>query len=241
MKITFLGTSHGVPAANRYCQSMLIETGEAGYIVDAGAPVMECLLRMGYDLKKIKAVFITHMHGDHTFGIFGLLSLAEWYFKEMDLDAYFPDQEGIDTVRNFLRTLGLNGCERVRMHRMESGRVWQDEKIAVSAFPTAHLKNGLSYGYLLEAEGKKLYISGDLDGNAVDYPAFLDEEAVDAFVVECAHFPAEQLIGRLRNCKARRVIVVHVWPLSKYEVLRAAADSLPCKMELPCDGDGFEI
>ena len=41
MKLTFLGTSHGVPAADRYCQSILAESENGGYIVVAGAPVFD--------------------------------------------------------------------------------------------------------------------------------------------------------------------------------------------------------
>ena len=64
MKITFLGTSHGVPSEERYCQSMLLEIGENAYLIDAGAPVMNILLRRHFDLNRLKAIFLTHMHGD---------------------------------------------------------------------------------------------------------------------------------------------------------------------------------
>ena len=49
----------------------LIETAKGGYIIDAGAPVMDCLLRRGFEPEKLKAVFITHMHGDHVNGLIG--------------------------------------------------------------------------------------------------------------------------------------------------------------------------
>ena len=68
MQITFIGTSHGVPAPDRYCQSIFVETEHNSYIVDAGAPVINWMLANGRDLNKLKAVFITHTHCDHTSG-----------------------------------------------------------------------------------------------------------------------------------------------------------------------------
>ena len=40
MKITFLGTSHGVPAADRYCYCVMIESGKSVYFIDGGAPMI---------------------------------------------------------------------------------------------------------------------------------------------------------------------------------------------------------
>ena len=61
MQIRFLGTSHGVPMPERFYQSMLIETDNGNsYLVDAGAPVMDLLVRLNYDLTRVKAAFITH-------------------------------------------------------------------------------------------------------------------------------------------------------------------------------------
>ena len=62
MKIKFLGTSHGVPLPERHYQSILIETDNGDYLFDAGAPVMECWIKEGYDLTKLKSVFVTHVH-----------------------------------------------------------------------------------------------------------------------------------------------------------------------------------
>ena len=247
MKILFLGTSHGVQEVDRYCQSMLIETEQGSYIVDAGAPVMDCLIRMSYDLKKIKAVFITHLHSDHTDGLLGLMSLSSWYYKEMDYDIFLPEQDGIDGITAYLSAVFKKSPnypnDRVRMHLIEDRNVYQDDNIKVTAFPTGHMEhcNRPAYGYLLEAEGKRLYISGDLNGGRIDYPEFLDEEEVDAFVVECAHFTAEGLIEKLRDCKAKCVMPVHGCLREKYHIFRSHEAGLPFRLEYPKDGDCFEI
>ena len=53
MDLHFLGTSHGVPSADRYCQSILAQTAQGGILIDAGAPVMDLLLRMDYPLTSL--------------------------------------------------------------------------------------------------------------------------------------------------------------------------------------------
>ena len=77
MKIRFLGTSYGAPAPGRHQQNLLLET-ESGrdYLVDAGAPVLDILAGEGYDFSRLKAIFITHLHGDHMNGLADILNLA---------------------------------------------------------------------------------------------------------------------------------------------------------------------
>lgn len=244
MKITFWGTSHGVPSAERYCQSMFIETEQSGYIIDAGAPVMECLLKENYDLKKLKAVFITHLHSDHVVYLLGLLSLASWYYFDMDFDVYLPEQIGCDCITEFLKMTGCS-CpnDRVRFHVIDNYEVYHDQELKVKAFPTGHLEeqHRPSYGFLLETEEKKVYISGDLNGEKIDYPDFLNEESVDVFIVECAHFSAEKLVEKLHSCKAKNVWPIHVWTLDKYQVFKSMESRLPFNMKYPKDGDCFKI
>ncbi|MBR6321249.1 MAG: MBL fold metallo-hydrolase [Lachnospiraceae bacterium] len=241
MKITFLGTSHGVPAKERYCQSMLVENGENAYLIDAGAPVIDLLLRMNFDLKRLKAIFITHMHGDHISGLQAIMDLASWYFKDMDFDVYLTEKERTECLEALLDSYPN---ERVRRHLITGGGpVYEKDGMKVTAFPTTHMeaRNRPAYGFLLETADQKLYISGDLNGEKIDYPDFINEDPVDLFVVECAHFAAEALCEKLQCCAAKTTAVIHTFPLDKYDVLKAAGGSLPCKLLLPEDGDIVEI
>lgn len=243
MRVTFLGTSHGVPEKGRYCQSILFETGGYGYLVDAGAPVMDCLIGMSYPLEQLKAVFITHMHNDHTDGLTRLLELSSWHFKNMAFQVYFPDQKGLEDFEAHAAAVTESfPNDRVSLFQSFSGTFFRDEILAVTAWPNEHMKKPrLSYGYLLEAEGRKVYVTGDLNGRTIDYPEFLQQEAVDILIVECAHFSAESLLEKLKDCKARSVVLVHVFPQEKYPVLREGAERLHIRMICPNDGDSFEL
>ena len=216
MKITFLGTSHGVPCANRFCQSMLIEFGESAYLVDAGAPVIDLLIRKNFDFKKLKAVFITHMHGDHIDGLLSLIDLSTWYFKETSYDVYLTEEEGISCFKNMIEMIFKNCAkfpeERIRFKLVDAGMVYKDENVEVTAVPTKHLAvwgGRPSYGYVIADKDKKIYISGDLDGNEIDYNEITEKEEIDAFIVECAHFMPDRLIEKLKKCVAKRVVLIH--------------------------------
>ena len=54
MKVTFLGTSDGVPRPGHFCTSTMIEVGSAIYLIDAGAPVIDLLLKLGKNPNNIK-------------------------------------------------------------------------------------------------------------------------------------------------------------------------------------------
>ncbi len=90
MKITFLGTSHGVPEPNRRCSSILLEAGSNKYIVDMGTQSIEQLADRGINVESIKCVFITHMHGDHVNGLISFIDLCSWYFKNAQPKFFLP-------------------------------------------------------------------------------------------------------------------------------------------------------
>ena len=228
MKLTFLGTSHGVPSAYRYCQSMLIEAGDSAYLIDAGAPVMDLLLRKKFELKKIRACFTTHLHGDHINGIYSLLDLADWYFKDMNITAYITEQVGIDCIKASIEMLrgGPLLSDRVHFALVKEGVFYSDENIKVTAFKTNHLinQNRPAYGFLIEGDGKRIYISGDLRPTDFDdYPEIVNEEETDLLVIECAHFKASMLIDKLKGCKSKQIVITHVYPDSKFTDLEEIA------------------
>ncbi len=241
MDLHFLGTSHGVPSADRYCQSILAQTAQGGILIDAGAPVMDLLLRMDYPLTSLRTVLLTHLHGDHTNGLLSLMDLSAWYFQTMSYDVWLPEEQILAPLEKLLSIVVDDTSyptDRIRTHIVSEG-VLQDDGVRITAFPTGHMRrhDRPAYGYLLEEDGKRVYISGDLAGGEADLPAFLTQEPVDLLVCECAHFPAQVLLERLEHVHAARIAVVHVYPLEKYDLLHAARPELL----FPADGDVIRV
>lgn len=246
MKITFLGTSHGVPAADRYCSCTMIETGGVHYFIDAGAPLIDLLLRRHVDLNSVRAVFTTHFHSDHVDGLLSLAGLFSWYYKTTSADIYLTEQAGIEAFETLLKTaIGDFDAERVRFKLMTPDTVYEDENIRVTPFPTQHLThaNRPAYSYLVEAEGRKVLFSGDLSYRmqAQDFPAYVLENDVDLLVCEMAHFGVEHIEEYLKRCRAGQVLFNHVFPLDKLAQIEALDGRYGYPIHTVNDGDEIEL
>ena len=190
MKITFLGSSHGVPEPHRRCASILIEVGENRYFVDMGTQSIEKLIDRKISIDSVKAIFITHMHGDHTDGLFSFIDLCNWYYKSANPKIFLPiDAQRVRHV--FADWIGCNGntLRDFDFLQYDAGLVYDDSIIRITAYKTKHTEN--SHAFLLEAEGKRVLFSGDLFRDpSQDFPVQALEKPLDLAICECAHFEA---------------------------------------------------
>lgn len=205
MKITFLGSSHGVPEPNRKCTCIMIEVGERVYFIDMGTPAIDQLRTRSISIDAVKAVFITHMHGDHTDGLIQFVDLITWYFKTPNPAIHLPIMHAAKVIDDWLKVT-LNGAEKAIDYRETvPGPLYNDGFIKVTAIPTQHCFK--SYAYLVEAEGKAVLFTGDLKNPGVDFPAV--DQPLDLLVCESAHFPATDYLPVLENLEVKKVCVTH--------------------------------
>ncbi len=242
MKITFIGTSHGVPSDTRYCSSAMLESGGSVYFIDAGAPISDELLRRGKTFGELRAVFTTHAHGDHTVGLVQLADLINWYFTDAAADLFVTEQAHIDAIRAMIITGGTPNIDdsRVRFRIPTEGLVYEDENLKVEYIRTAHMP--ISYAILVTEGDTRVLFGGDFSGElrGHDVPA-VTREPIDAFVCEMAHFNMTHLRPYLDECKARRVLFTHVFPLSNYDDIEAIKGTYPFEVLTPRDGDAYVI
>lgn len=213
MKVTFLGTSDGVPRPGHFCTSTMIEVGSAIYLIDAGAPVIDLLLKLGKNPNNIKAIFNTHGHGDHLDGLIGLLDLCHWAYTSTSYDILLTEQKIVDGIRGYLqcKTPVPLPDERLRYRVFEEGEIYSDENITVKAIRTHHCDPKPSYAFLVESNGLKVLFTGDLSYafGMDDFPKIAFEEEMNLIVCEMAHFGAEHVAPYLEKCRAKHVIFNH--------------------------------
>ena len=242
MKLYYLGTSYGAPSPNRCQQSLLLEVSDGGlYLFDAGAPVLDRMVRLGLAPNRLRAIFISHLHGDHMNGLHDIFNLCAYF--DIRCPVYLTEQRGMDAFTTFNEMqCGGHPADRMPLRLYSGGVVYADDVLRVTACPSAHMEsqNRPSYGFLTEAEGKRIYITGDLHPSMKDLPNLLFETETDLIITECAHFEADALYTRLAPAKTAALAVIHVMPPQRYEALQRLADRVPFPVVFPEDTEVWE-
>ena len=88
--VTILGNCSAKPTAKGYPSAQVVNINEQLFLVDAGEGVQRQMARCGLSPLKLRAVFISHLHGDHIFGLFPLLSTLGLYGRRTPLKIYAP-------------------------------------------------------------------------------------------------------------------------------------------------------
>lgn len=242
MKITFAGTSHGVPSAERFCSCYIIESGDKVYLIDAGAPAAEMIMRYGREVNDFRAFFATHCHGDHTNGMLSLASLMTWFYKESRGDFFLTEQDQIDATKIWFKSTGISDFapERISYHVAKTGKVFVDENIKVEYIPTKHIAN--SYAILVTEGNKRVLFGGDFSWmlRENDVPEVIKEE-LDLFICEMAHFTTKEIAPYFETCKAKKVAISHIGLICPMEEIEGLKGKYPFEVLIPNDGDFVEI
>ena len=104
MKITFLGTSHGITEKDRFTSSTLISVAGKNYLVDAGAPIMKLLQEQDVGFDTLGGIFITHSHPDHYMGLVEFTHQIEAFarFKGIKVKITAPELFPFEEMQRFL-------------------------------------------------------------------------------------------------------------------------------------------
>ena len=89
-KVTILGSGSAKPSITKHHSAQVVNLYEQHYLVDCGEGTQNRLLRAGVSPLKINAVFISHLHGDHVFGLFPLISSMGLMGRKVPLHIFAP-------------------------------------------------------------------------------------------------------------------------------------------------------
>lgn len=233
MRITFIGASHGVPEPNRKCSCTMIEIKGRYYFIDMGTPAIDHLVTAGIPIDAVKAIFITHMHGDHTNGLISFVDLISWYFKTSDPMIFLPNIACVKIIEDWLK-INQTSPRELRYREVDPGEIYEDGFLKVTAIQTLHSER--SYAYFLEAEGKSVLFTGDLGHPDQDFPAIAKAHETDLIVCEAAHFSATDYLPHLRECKTKQIYVNHYQGKKIPSVLQLAEEMGDIPVKLAYDG-----
>ncbi len=94
VKVTILGAASAKPTADRHPSAQIVNVNEQYYLVDAGEGVQQQMFRRGFNPLKLRGVFISHLHGDHVYGLFPLISTLGLYGRQTPLEVFAPQPFG---------------------------------------------------------------------------------------------------------------------------------------------------
>jgi ribonuclease Z len=138
--LTILGTGSATPVLTRNPTAHHLQIEQDGYLIDCGEGTQNQLLRYKIRSTRLKYIFITHLHGDHYFGLIGLISTLNMHRRTEDLWVFGPKGLAeIITIQLKYSDAWLN----FKLHFVEtdtekSYQLFENEHVTVTTIPLIH-------------------------------------------------------------------------------------------------------
>lgn len=153
MQITFLGTSSGVPTRSRNVSSVALRLPQRAeiWLFDCGEGTQHQFLRSDLRISQITRIFITHMHGDHIFGLMGLLASCGLAGNTSRIDIYGPPglEQYLQACRRYSQT---HFSYTIQVHTVQPGIVYEDEEFIVTCGQLEHRVT--TFGYRIQEKDR---------------------------------------------------------------------------------------
>ncbi len=140
MKLTILGCYSATPRIAAHTTAQILETRGHVFLIDCGEGTQMELRKNKIKFNQIKHIFISHLHGDHCFGLIGLISTFRLLNRETTLHIYGP--KGLKELILFQLKLSNSWINfELIFHEIESSKselIYEDDKLEVRTIPLDH-------------------------------------------------------------------------------------------------------
>lgn len=149
--LTTLGTASAMPRVDRNQSAQVLQVHGRLFLIDCGENTQRRIREEGLSFAKIEAVFISHLHGDHVFGLLGLISTMGLYGRVEPLRIFGP--AALEAMLVFFKKYFGDGLpfqlEFTEVKASSPVTVYENRYVRVSAFPLNHKIE--TYGYRFDA------------------------------------------------------------------------------------------
>ncbi len=138
--VKILGSCSAIPAFGRHHSAQLVKYYGSTFLVDCGEGTQLQFQLHKSKLSKVTRILISHLHGDHFLGLFGLLSTLSLMGRNKQLQVFGPKglQEIITTQLKYSGSIIKYPLEIIEMEFPKSGVLFEDNNLRVSHFPLNH-------------------------------------------------------------------------------------------------------
>lgn len=161
LELTILGYNSALPTANSHPSAQVLNISERYFLIDCGEGTQVQLRRAKLKFSKINHVFISHLHGDHVFGLIGLLSSFQLLGRDKPITIHGP--KGIEEFITIqMRLSGSYHGFPILFDELEGNEskvIFEDDKVLVKTIPLDH--RIYTNGYLFQEKPKPRRLNPD--------------------------------------------------------------------------------
>lgn len=139
-ELTILGSGSALPSNLRNTTAQVLNVLERFFLIDCGEGCQLQLRKKSISFAKIDHIFISHLHGDHYFGLFGLLSTLNLLGRTQQLHIY-SHEDLFPILENVLNNDSEKWLYPIKKHNLSITQkeiLFEDNKVKVSSFPLRH-------------------------------------------------------------------------------------------------------
>jgi ribonuclease Z len=138
LALTILGNNSAIPAFDRNPTAQLLQLQEESFLIDCGEGTQMQMTKFKTRRSKISKIFISHLHGDHYFGLIGLLNSMSLLGRIQHLHVYAPEPL-LDIINMQLKVSETTLCYPLHFHALKTeGIIVDEKKITVECFKVKH-------------------------------------------------------------------------------------------------------
>lgn len=162
-ELTILGCGSAVPTSKRNSAAQVLNVLERYFLIDCGEATQHQLRRFRIPYNKINHIFISHLHGDHFFGLIGLLSSLSMQNRRGEMHVY-ADKRLQEIIEFQLTLMNSKLGYPLIFHHLtrEECVIFEDKAVSVTAFPLKHRYDAPVCGFLFREKERERTIRKDM-------------------------------------------------------------------------------